>query len=138
MSAEALRAVMRHSTCRGPELLVQLALAHLSSSRHGYYPRTTAKQEEIAKEARMSLSRLKSVLRGMIAKGRLFIVEKGKGQEPNTYELPIRGVLKTDRLEVPEPIPLIREDPYTQTSCADVPPNVVQMPTYQKTRKAKR
>jgi hypothetical protein len=142
MSAEALRAVMRHSTCRGHQLLVQLAIAHLSDSRRGHYPRTTARQEDIAKAARMSLPRLKAVLPEMIAKGRLFIVEKGTGHTPHTYELPIRGVLKTSDLEVSEPIPLIREEPYTQTSraefqSAETPQNVIPI-TYVKPKRKRK
>jgi hypothetical protein len=100
--------------------MVQLALAHLSDSRNGYYPKTTAKQEDIAAAARMSLPRLKAVMAELLAKGRVFIAEKGAGQNPHTYELPIRGVLKTSEQEVSESIPLIREKPYAQNSCADL------------------
>lgn len=147
MSAEALRAVMKHSTCRGPQLMVQLAIAHLSDSRNGWYPRTTAHQEVIAKAARMSLSRCKTVLAEMIAKGRLFISHKGKGQNAHTYELPIRPVLKAGEQAVLKPVPLNRDEPYTQNPCADsrceetpsappVPPNILPMPvTYSKPKR---
>jgi len=154
MSAEALRAVMRHSTCRGPELLVQLAIAHLSDSRHGYYPRATAKQEEIAKQARMSLRRAKGVIASLLENGRLFIAERGKGQGPHTYELPIRGayreVSKADSQAVSGMTPVNREEPYTQNPCADsrceetpsapaVPPNVLPMPvTYHKAKRKRK
>lgn len=116
MSAEALRAVMRHSTCRGPELMAQLAFAHLSKTRHGYYPRTTATQEALADAARMSLSRFKTVVASLIKNGRLFIAVKGK---PNTYELPIREVLKADDSMVLESVPSNREELIAQNPCAD-------------------
>lgn len=109
---------MKHSTCKGPQLLVQLAIAHLSDSRHGWYPKTTAKQEKIAKVARLSLRRTKGIIAELISKGRLFIHKEGKGQDPHTYELPIREVSKLDRQAVSEMTPVIREDPYTQNTCA--------------------
>lgn len=124
MSAEALRAVMKRSTCRGPELLVQLAIAHLSDSRSGHRPKTTAKQEEIAKVARMSLSRTRAVIASLVKHGRLFVADRGKVHEPNVYELPINGVfrdlLKADGLDLLKSGGLDRSEPYTQTSRADL------------------
>lgn len=155
MSAEALRAVMKRSTCRGPELLVQLAIAHLSNSRNGHRPKTTAKHEEIATVARMSVSRTRAIIALLIKNGRLFMIDRGKCHEPNVYELPIQGVfrdlLKADSLDLLESGSLNREDPYTQTSRADprceetpsapaIPPNILPMPppqpvTYRKRRR---
>lgn len=147
MSAEALRAVMKHSTACGPELLVQLAIAHLSDSRNGYYPKATAKYEDIAAAARMSVEHMRHILKRLVSSGRLSIVEKPHGQTPGTYELPIRGWSNRNGQGWSDSATLIREDPYTQNSCAgstaegdtsaapSQPSNIVLYPTKKKLRK---
>ena len=148
MSAEALRAVMNHSTASGPEFVVQMALAHLSKDRHGWYPKTTAKHEDIAKAARMSPSNTRHTIKRLLDGGRLFIAQKAKGQTPATYELPIRECLKRNTLECLKPDTLIREDPIrkprAQESTAEgdplavpsQPSNIIRYPKPKRARKS--
>ncbi len=116
MSTDAVRAVLQRSPSTGAGRLVLVLLAHASQDR-GNYPHAAIGYRALAKQARLSLRRVKAIITELLDKGQLFLVQKGGGEECNTYEIP---VLKADTGGVSYTSPLLREEPKEQTTRADL------------------
>jgi hypothetical protein len=83
MSLEHVTAVLDHSTQRGPRLVTLLAVAFNCDQRGEW----TTDQATLRREARVGRTRIKQILKDLVACGELFVVSHHGRGRLSTYRL---------------------------------------------------